>query len=512
MSPVPSEQKGQGSAGVSPLAWIPAGVLAVGAVLCFHAAFREPRVAWLVVGYLACLIELRRLPTPRAAFYAGLGVGLGIYVPPMAFLGSVFGAAALVLWTILAAFHAGFVLLLHRIERIGGSLWALGLAPVVWCGLEYFRSEVWWLRFSWLSVGSIFIEGPQPWLRFLGVYGLGFVAASFAATGLMLFQPRLRRWGAVAGAGCLLVAVGVLMAGSSRSTVLKEDPQGVRMAGIQLEAPGVPEVLVALDALVQTDPEVELVQLSEYTFDGDIPSAVRSWCHRHRKWLLAGGRETLPDSGTASAPRWPALGLRTSGDSDRFFNTAFVVDPKGEVCFRQAKSRPIQFFRDGEPAPDQQLWVSPWGPLGVAICYDASYRRVMDVLVRKGAEGLLVPTMDLETWGRTEHELNARMARIRALEYGLPVFRVASSGISLVLDRDGTTLASAPFPGPGATLSASFPLRAGGGSVPWDALVAPACVGITGFLTLGLLIQSVALGRRPSREAPVANSLIPTSP
>lgn len=510
MNPIPYERRVAGEARRTSLSWIRAGVLAVGAVLCFHAAFVEPWLGWLVVGYLACLIELRRLPTPRAAFYAGLAVGLGIYVPPMAFLGSVFGVAALVLWTILAGFHAVFVLLLHRVERIGGSLWALGLAPVVWCGLEYFRSEVWWLRFSWLSVGSVFVEGPQPWLRFLGGYGLGFVAASFAATGLMVFQPRLRRWGVVAGAGCLLVAVGVLVAGSSRSPVSKDVPRGVRVAGIQLEVPGVPEVLVALDGLARTDPAVELVQLSEYTFDGEVPPAVRSWCQRHRKWLVAGGRETLPDSGTASAPRGPALGLRTSGQSDRFLNTAFVVDPHGDVCFRQAKSRPIQFFRDGEPAPDQQLWISPWGSLGVAICYDASYRRVMDVLVRKGAEGLLVPTMDLETWGRTEHELNARMARIRALEYGLPVFRVASSGISLILDPEGNTLASAPFPGPGATLAAFLPLHAGGGSVPWDALGAPACVGLTGCLACGLLIQPWIQRRRRSHLQPVPEPLIPT--
>lgn len=422
MNPIPDERRVAGEARRTSLSWIRAGVLSVGAVLCFHAAFVEPWLGWLVVGYLACLIELRRLPTPRAAFYSGLAVGLGIYVPPMAFLGSVFGVAALVLWTILAGFHAVFVLLLHRVERIGGSLWALGLAPVVWCGLEYFRSEVWWLRFSWLSVGSVFVEGPQPGLRFLGVYGLGFMAASFAATGPMVFQPRLRRWGVVAGAGCLLVAVGVLVAGSSRSPVSKDVPRGVGVAGIQLEVPGVPEVLVALDGLVRTDPGVELVQLSEYTFDGEVPPAVRSWCQRHRKWLVAGGRETLPDSGTASAPSGPALGLRTTGESDRFFNTAFVVDPHGDVCFRQAKSRPIQFFRDGEPAPDQQLWTSPWGSLGVAICYDASYRRVMDVLVRKGAEGLLVPTMDLETWG-------ADRTRTECADGPDPCARVRASGV-----------------------------------------------------------------------------------
>ena len=120
----------------------------------------------------------------------------------------------------------------------------------------------------------------------------------------------------------------------------------------------------------------------------------------------------------------------------------------------------------------------------------------MDVLVRLGAEGLLIPTMDLETWGGTEHEVNARMARIRALEYGVPVFRVASSGVSLILDREGRTLASAPFPGPGATLVSSVALRTGGGSVPWDAVVAPICLVLTGLLIVGLLVQPFLKARR----------------
>lgn len=510
MNLIPEEPRLAGEARRTSLSWIRAGVLVVGAVLCFHAAFLEARLVWMSVGYLAALLELRRLPTPRASFYSGLMAGLGIYVPPMAFLGSVFGVAALVLWTILAAFHGVFVLLLHRLERTDGSLWALGLAPGVWCGLEYFRSEFWWLRFSWLSVGSLFVEGPQPWLRSFGVYGLGFVVTALAATGLMVLQPRLRRLGAAAGAGCLLVAVGFLMGGASPSMSLSGNPEGVRMAGIQLETPGVPEVLVALDALVRAHPEVQLIQLSEYTFDGEVPPAIRSWCHRHRKWLVAGGRETLPAAATPSASKGPVPGLRPSGESDRFFNTAFVVDLNGEVCFRQAKSRPIQFFRDGEPAPDQQLWASPWGPLGVAICYDASYRRVMDVLVRKGAQGLLLPTMDLENWGRTEHELNARMARIRSLEYGLPVFRVASSGISLILDRDASPLASAPFPGPGAILAASVRLRDGGGSVPWDAWVAPTCLGLTGMLTVGLLLQPWVWSGRSPYKPRVPEPSIPT--
>ena len=113
-----------------------------------------------------------------------------------------------------------------------------------------------------------------------------------------------------------------------------------------------------------------------------------------------------------------------------FYNTAFVIDPRGEVVFRQAKCVPIQFFKDGLPALEQRVWDSPWGKIGFCICFDLSYRRVADALIRSGAQALIVPTMDLAEWGAHQHRLNARIAPIRAAEYGIPIFRLASSGIS----------------------------------------------------------------------------------
>ncbi len=51
---------------------------------------------------------------------------------------------------------------------------------------------------------------------------------------------------------------------------------------------------------------------------------------------------------------------------------------RSELCFvfKQAKSVPIEFFQDGRPAAEQRLWHSPWGNLGICICYDLSYSRV----------------------------------------------------------------------------------------------------------------------------------------
>lgn len=457
------------------------------AVVCFHLAFQESRLAFLVVGYLAGVFELRRLATVRRAFYSGLVVGLGVYVPPMEFLWTIFGPAALPLWLILALFHAAFLGMLQRVQAVAGSLWALLLAPVLWCGVEYLRSEVWWLKFTWFAAGTVFQNGPQTVLSTWGVYGIGMVAG-WVAGGLLLLREGPRR---IQGVG-LLAGAAVLVGISFLRPLPPAEERPVRVAGVQLEAPGVPEVTMALNQLARAEPQAELVQLSEYTFDGEVPATIRDWCRRERKWLVAGGRQAIGEAsgGEADHGEHRPLERGAAGSGERFYNTAFVVSPDGEVVFSQAKSRPIQFFKDGEPAPHQRLWESPWGRLGVAICYDASYRRVMDELVRAGAEGLLVPTMDLETWGEAQHRLNARMSRLRVLEYGVPLFRVASSGISQVLNERGELLASAPFPGPGARLAAEWPLRRGGGRVPWDSVLAPLCLSMTAAVLIGLIGHS----------------------
>src|SRR6185295_5939558 len=105
------------------------------------------------------------------------------------------------------------------------------------------------------------------------------------------------------------------------------------------------------------------------------------------------------------------------------------------------------FFNDGLPAREQKLWNSPWGKLGVCVCYDLSYRRVVDELIRQGAQALIVPTMDVAEWGEQQHRLHARVAPVRAAEYGVPIFRLCSSGISQLVDDRGKVLSSAPFPG-----------------------------------------------------------------
>ena len=127
------------------------------------------------------------------------------------------------------------------------------------------------------------------------------------------------------------------------------------------------------------------------------------------------------------------------------------------------------------------------GKIGLCVCYDLSYTRVTDELVRQGAQLLIVPTMDLESWGRHQHELHARVAPVRAAEYGLPIFRVASSGISQAVTGGGQVVAQTSIPGDGEIFSAQLRLPRHG-SIPLDRHLAPLCVGVTGLVTALLFL------------------------
>jgi apolipoprotein N-acyltransferase len=193
------------------------------------------------------------------------------------------------------------------------------------------------------------------------------------------------------------------------------------------------EVPLLLDRLRAQHPDADLYVLPEYTFQDPVPQRVKDWCRRNKTHLLVGGKEPVA--------------------SEQFFNTAYVIGPGGDVVFQQAKAQPIQFFKDGLPAKQQVVWNSPWGRLGICICYDLSYTHLVDKLVRQGAQGVLTPTMDVEDWGRYQHRLHARVAPMRAAEYGVPIFRVASSGVSQIVSRTGKTIQTKEFPGNGEMIA-----------------------------------------------------------
>ena len=106
------------------------------------------------------------------------------------------------------------------------------------------------------------------------------------------------------------------------------------IAGIQMEFPS-PNVLPeALNKALGKNPGAQIFVLSEYTLDGPVPDALKNWCRERARFLVVGGKDPV-------------------GTND-YYNTAFVVGTNGEMVFHQAKSVPIQFFKDGLPAQNRK--------------------------------------------------------------------------------------------------------------------------------------------------------------
>ena len=465
-----------------PLGWMKSLLWLAFAAGCFHLAYASihfPAAGLLIFGYAFALVRLAGQPTVRRAFYFGLVTGYLCYAPQLAFFWRIFGPAAIVLWLVVAFWIGLFTAMVYGSARRWGKAKAMWLVPVIWTGLEYFRSELYYLKFSWLNIGyALPTSSNVTGMCHAGMYGLGFCVfgiCSLISNGGFIWSwlrnisfKEILLLGVIA---VVLVIFGIpLPSGVNR----RLQPS---IAGIQTEFPSPGTLPKILDKALGKSPDAQIFVLSEYTLDGPVPDSLKDWCREHARFLVVGGKDPV-------------------GPND-YYNTAFVLGTNGEIVFRQAKCVPIQFFKDGVPAPRQAVWDSPWGKIGICICYDLSYTRVTDRLVEQGAQLLIVPTMDVEDWGWHEHELHSRVAPVRAAEYGIPIFRLASSGISQAISGDGQVVAKTFFPGSLDVLSAQLrmPVR---GSLPLDRWLAPACTGITGVILLILLF----FGWKESRVRP----------
>jgi apolipoprotein N-acyltransferase len=456
-----------------PLPWKKSLLWLTLAAVCLNLAYASlahPAAGLLVFGYALALVKLTRQTTVRRALYFGLAAGFCSYAPQLYFFWIIFHQAAVVLWVILAFWIGLFTAIICGATRRWGQGAALWLIPVVWTGVEYFRSELYHLRFSWLNLGYALPNqhGLNLFVKF-GMYGDGFLIMAIVtvlAHWRWFKRPQMRE-------ACIVllglwVAAFLLAFYCAYAAVARYGRPNPPLAitGIQWEGPNAAVVLKSLDQTFKKHPDSRIFVLSEYTLEGIVPVGLKNWCRDHGRFLVVGGKDFITNN--------------------VYYNTAFVVGTNGEIVFSQAKSVPIPFFIDGLPAPRQKVWDSPWGKIGICICYDLSFTRVTDELIRQGAQLLIVPTMDAADWGRHQHELHSRVAPVRAAEYGVPIFRLASSGISQAVNGSGGVVAHTSFPGAGEVLTAQLHLPSGG-ALPVDRLLAPLCVAATGMITATLL-------------------------
>ena len=188
----------------------------------------------------------------------------------------------------------------------------------------------------------------------------------------------------------------------------------------------------------------------------------------------------------ADAGVWMLIGsIAVDGPGDRLVNRGYVIDEGGDIRARYDKIflfdvdlSPTQQYRESAVvAPGEEAVVvdTPWGRLGMTICYDLRFPQLYRDLAQAGAEILAVPAAFTRVTGEAHwHVLN----RARAIENGAVV--VAPCAVGAV-------------PGGGAAYGHSLVVS------PWGEVLADGGDGV-GFVVTTVDVESVASarGRIPS--------------
>lgn len=434
----------------SQLMYFTMSAIAIASFLLAYA--RHSQAAMFIFIHLVCIVYVAtKAQTAKQYLVSGAAIGFGTVVPTLWFFWGMIHEQAMGLWVMLALWQAIPIWLAAWSTRRWE--WTKWLIPFAWTLALYARCELYPLRFA-MATPIHALTGLSSALLHFGGFGFVFIIL-LAAVSMSRVCDGTKRFSATAfwlafvcGAALIVSLIGYPY------WVKDTDPY---VAGVQIEAGALlgeggkpilqflPEqqVIEALDKCLDSHPELDIAVLPEYAIPGAPGQKLMDWARSHQRCVVVGGKRLLPDGS--------------------FRNTAFVIDSSGKLVFEQAKAQPVTGLPDGMPAETQDVWNSKWGKIGIAICYDLSLSRVTDGLVHQGARAIICPAMDLSAWGKQEHELNARFATIRAAEYSIPVFRLASSGTSQLVYPDGMVVAEALYS------ASSSDMRTLGGKLPMGA-------------------------------------------
>lgn len=465
------------------------------------------------LGFVA-LVPLLATAVSTRSVRAGLGAGASCGV---VFFGAGFhwvpanvGGAALG-----AAFAAGVPLLAAYVASVGAGLtalarWlgrgvALAAAPAAWVAAEAMRTSG-PLGTPWLRLGDALAAWPvlaQP--ASVGGVALlsGWIVAVNAALTWIVVGGRRRAVAAALAAILAPVVFGQLRLERVGGAPRASQAGAVSIAAIQPNiAAGERHARARFD-----DNLGRLLALSRTARDAGAELVV--W--PEGAFERVGNEEGHLFLGSVSTHLGlPVLaGLRRSapGAPDARWNSLALSMPDGTSRIAGDKVRPVPFYERAADFPlarlladlgwwpgavraaaspgviDAELAASRSVRLGVLLCIDAAHPDLARDLRLRGADLLVNPANEAEAgaWPARQH---AAIARLRAIETGLPLVRVANTGPSTWVDGFGREIARIEASSPGASVGPlpprlpMTPYARWGDAIAWLALQAPPAIAL----------------------------------
>jgi apolipoprotein N-acyltransferase len=429
-------------------------------------------LAWIALVPLFFALETRGWKGGfSAGFLAGFFFNLGaVYwvVHSMANYGGVPVAMSVLVMLILVLYMAlywGVFGLLYTLTRGLSGIARLFLIPAFWVGLEYGRAHL-LTGFPWVLTG--YTQAPNPALiqiaDITGVWGVSFVLVAFNAAVAFLAAGLLRKNRdervpvlPIVVASAIVVsmaAYGIVRMKTVDAQMLKwpsmkvalaqgSIDQGVKWDGrYQQETINIYRKLTeeasSASARLVVWPETAIPYYydAEEVRDGQIGALARS----ASTYILTGS---------------PSYNYNPESKKVSYFNSAFLVDPRGQTIGRYDKYHLVPF---GEYLPLRGIlpfekltagigdFTEGQGPvpiafegasIGTLICFESIFPEIARGHIKNGAT--LLATITNDAWfGRTSAPYqHFQMSIFRAVENRSFLVRAANTGVSGVIDANG---------------------------------------------------------------------------
>jgi len=436
------------------------GALAVGALPPIH--------FWpaLIPAFAGLLWMIEGRKGWRSAFVTGWLFGLGYFTAGLYWIANAlltkpeqFGWLAPFAVLGLAALQAlfpGLAAALTRISGAGGIGRVLVFAGV-WTGCEWMRSWA-FSGFPWNLIGSVWTisDGMIQVTAVIGAYGLGLVTVAVAAMPAALAGVKARRsrsWAAVACGFAALLAIWVGGLVRLQAAGEAEAVTGVRLRLVQ---PAIPQNLKWKSELLDRHLAVQM-RMGIGPAD-EAPTHI-IWGETAAPLVLAQDAERRAVIGEFTPPGGLTITgtLRRTppGVPFRVWNSLHAVDGNGEIVATYDKSHLVPFgeyvpfrsvlnfakvtagatdFSSGSGPTTLRLPGLP--PVSPLICYEIIFPG--HVVDRQDRPDWLLNLTNDGWYGRSSGPYqHFAAARLRAVEEGLPLVRVANNGISAIVDPYG---------------------------------------------------------------------------
>ena len=425
--------------------------------LCF-APYYVVLLVPVLMSFLVC--QINKLQTPRAIARQTFLFGFGFGAASTSWIANAILLDASLKWVVPLAW-AGMGLIFGSFYALSGYIAAhypqgvkrLLAFAAAFTLLEWVRS--WFLTgFPWNLVGSVW-EITLPILQTaatVGVYGLTFLTIVICGVvGLGLHKKPIL---AAVGGFLLLFLLGSLrLYAEPRDTVF-----GMKLRLVQ---PNIPQTL-KWDPKEAESSFMKLMRLSRENNE-DITHVIwpesavsflvnRDEAERLRLMQAVGQGSTLIMGGMRAIPERRTVAnslfvLNDLAEIEAFYDKSHLV-PFGEyVPFRDLlhldKIVPIPFdFAEGVGVKTIRAPKTP--PMGGLVCYEVIFSG--EVVDKKNRPEWLVNVTNDGWYGLSAGPYqHLGMAKMRAVEEGLPLVRVANTGISAVFDGLGRTWGTLPL-------------------------------------------------------------------